>query len=125
MKRVRAVYERDRSGAWIVQVPRVPGCHTYGRTVEQARDRLNEALRLFDVDPGKVMIVDDIKLPRRLSEAVRRARRARERAEVQRSAAQAELRAAALTLARAGLSRRDAGDLLGISRQRVQQLTTS
>lgn len=124
MKRVRAVYERDRSGAWIVRVPSVRGCHTYGRTVEQARSRLDEVLRLFDVDPRSVVLVDDVRLPRRLLEAVRRARRSRARAEAQSSAAGADLRAAASALERAGLSRRDAGHLLGVSRQRVQQLGT-
>lgn len=124
MRRVKAVFERDPSGRWLVRVPRVRGCHTYGRTLDQARTRIREALSLFDVDV-RVVLSEDVHLPPRLLEAVRRARRARERAEVQRSAAQAELRAAASTLARAGLSRRDAGDLLGISRQRVQQLKTS
>ncbi len=125
MKRVRALYERDRSGAWVVRVPSIRGCHTYGRTVEQARSRLDEALRLFDVDPRSVTVVDEIRVPQRLLETIRRARRSRARAERQRSAAQAALRVAASALEAAGLSRRDAGHLLGISRQRVQQLTTA
>lgn len=124
MKRVKAVFERDPSGTWLVRVPSVRGCHTYGRTLDQARTRVREALSLFDVDEG-VILSEDVRLPPRLLEAVRRARRARARAEVQRTAAQAELRNAAARLARAGLSRRDAGALLGISRQRVHQLGTS
>lgn len=122
MGRLTAVYERDVSGAWIVRVPALRGCHTYGRTIEQARSRLSEALRLFDVDPEKVSVIDDIRLPPALWDKIRRARLARERADAQRSAAQRELRAATSALARAGLSRRDSGSLLGLSRQRIQQL---
>lgn len=120
MRRLRVVFERDESGTWIVRVPQVRGCHSYGRTLDQARMRIREALRLFDVD--RVDLAEDIRLPARLLDAVRRARRARERSAAQRSAAQAELRAATSTLTRAGLSRRDAGSLLGLSRQRIQQL---
>lgn len=120
MKRVRAVFERDETGAWVVSVPAVRGCHSYGRTLEQARTRIREALRLFDVQ--RADLAEDIRLPSELLATVRRARRARDRAEVQRTVAHAELRTAAARLERAGLSRRDAGDLLGLSRQRVQQL---
>jgi len=116
----RAVFRRDESGTWIVSVPSVRGCHSYGRTIEQARARIHEALRLFDADSDD--LAEDIRLPAQLREAVRRARRARMRSEAQRSAAQAELRTATSALTRAGLSRRDAGTLLGVSRQRVQQL---
>lgn len=121
MKQIRVVFERDESGAWLVNVPRIKGCHSYGRTLDQARTRIKEALRLFDVrDAG---VTEQVRLPADLLGTVRRARRARERAEAQQKAAQAELRTATSRLARAGLSRRDAGTLLGLSRQRVQQLT--
>ena len=120
LRAMKAVFERDESGAWIVSVPRVKGCHSYGRTLEQARRRIREALRLFDVED--VRILEEVRLPSGLLDTVRSARRARDRAEIQRKTAQAELRTAASRLTRAGLSRRDAGDLLGLSRQRVQQL---
>lgn len=123
MKRVRVTFERDESGAWLVSAPRVRGCHSYGRTIEQARTRIREALDLFDIDHAD--LVEQVRLPSGLLDVVRRARRARDRAEAQRQIAQAELRAAVSRLARAGLSRRDAGALLGISRQRVQQLKST
>lgn len=121
MRRLRVVFERDETGTWIVNAPRVRGCHSYGRTLEQARKRIREALRLFDIADAE--LTEEIRLSAQLLAAVRRARRARARAEAQRTEAQTELRTAANRLERAGLSRRDAGDLLGVSRQRVQQLT--
>lgn len=120
MRKLTAIYERDESGTWIVKVPNVRGCHSYGRTLEQAQARIREALRLFDAD--RAVLSDDVRLPARLLDAVKRARRARERAEAQRSVARSQLHSATLILERAGLSRRDAGTLLGLSRQRVQQL---
>lgn len=89
---------------------------------DQAWERIREALRLFDIE--HVELSEQVSLPRSLLESVRRARRARAVAEARRRDAQTELRAAAARFARAGLSRRDAGDLLGVSRQRVQQLRT-
>jgi predicted RNase H-like HicB family nuclease len=120
LRSIRVVFERDETGVWIASVPRVKGCHSYGRTIEQARRRIREAMRLFGV--GDRGVAEEVRLPAGLLDTVRRARRARDRAEAQRKAAQAELRAAASRLTRAGLSRRDAGDLLGMSRQRIQQL---
>lgn len=122
MRNLRAVYERDRLHAWTVRVPRVPGCHSYGRTLEQARARIREALRLWVDDPDQVVLVDDVRLPVGLRRAVARAQRARGRVRAEQLAAQQKLRAAATSLERAGLSRRDAGALLGLSRQRIQQL---
>lgn len=122
MKRVKVVFERDESGAWVVEVPGVKGCHSHGRTLHQARARITEALRLFDVRDAQ--LTEEVRLPGDLLGMVRQARRSRERAEAQQKATQADLRRVVSRLARAGLSRRDAGDLLGLSRQRVQQLKT-
>ncbi|CAN5754595.1 hypothetical protein BH18ACT17_BH18ACT17_13970 [soil metagenome] len=39
-----ATYEvrltRDESGVWLAKVPSVPGCHTHGRSIEQAMNRI-------------------------------------------------------------------------------------
>lgn len=38
------VYERDEQGWWIASVVEVPGVHTQGRTRDEARRRIREAL---------------------------------------------------------------------------------
>jgi predicted RNase H-like HicB family nuclease len=45
--------ERDESGAWIARVPEVPGCHTYGRSLRQAKHRIREALSLWVDDADR------------------------------------------------------------------------
>jgi len=121
-KTYTAVFTRDENGAWIVRVPAVPGCHTYGLSLRQARQRIREALSLFLDDAEAARIEDDIRLPARTRATVERAKRARERADRERETAQRETERSVQSLVRLGLSTRDAGDLLGLSHQRVQQL---
>lgn len=121
--RYRLILERDESGAWIARVPRVPGCHTHGRTLEQARRRIREALELWLEEPDKVELVEEVRLPPKAREAIRRSRRARHEAEERRKEAQAATTKAAFALVRGlNVGIRDAGELLGLSHQRVQQL---
>jgi predicted RNase H-like HicB family nuclease len=119
----RAVFERDESGQWIVRVPSVRGCHSYGRTLGQARQRIREALGLWVDDWERAELVEEIRLPKSALAAVRRSREARRRADVQRERAHRTTAEAARALIdEVGLGMRDAGDLLGLSHQRVQQL---
>ena len=122
MKRYTAVFERDESGFWLARIPSIRGCHAYGRTLEQARTRLREALGLWIDRPEDAVIEEAIRLPADLRTAIQRSRRTRERAERERENAQDQTRAAAEALVDEGVSLRDAGELLGLSHQRVQQL---
>ena len=119
----RAVFERDESGAWLARVPEVRGCHTYGRTLEQARRRLREALSLWVDHAQQVELEEEVRLPAEVRSSIRRHEAARRRADQERAKAQA-LTAEATTalVGEFGLSLRDAGELLGLSHQRVQQL---
>ena len=36
--------ERDSEGWYVASVPDLPGCHTQGKTVEQALERVREAI---------------------------------------------------------------------------------
>jgi predicted RNase H-like HicB family nuclease len=119
----RVVFERDDSGAWIARVPSIPGCHTYGRTIDQARRRIREALGLWIEDAECVEFVEDVRLPACAEDALRRSSRARADAERRRTVAQAATaRTAKILVEDLDLSLRDAGELLGLSYQRVLQL---
>ena len=119
----RVVIERDESGAWIARVPSVRGCHSYGRTLDQARRRLREALGLWVDDADSTELIEEIRLPAPVRTAISRFRTARRQAKRERDRAQLAMKAAAETLVQeVGLGLRDAGELLEISHQRVQQL---
>lgn len=122
MKTYRVVIERDRAGVWVASVPSVPGAHTQGRTIDQARRRIREALTLWVTGAEKVHLDFEIRLPAAVRTRVERALELREAAEsiVQEAASATER--ALTSLVKVGLSRRDAGDVLGISRQRAQQI---
>jgi len=123
VKTYRAVYELDESGHWIAKVPAVKGCHTYGRSIHEARERIREALGLFVKDAGRARLVDDVRLPANVRNLLARQREARSRLELEQERARAVLARAVVALTEElGLSVRDAGELLGISHQRVQQL---
>jgi predicted RNase H-like HicB family nuclease len=121
-----AIFERDESGAWIVHIREIRGCHTYGRSLHQARRRIREALSLWIDDADRATIAEEIRLPAAARVALNRARRARERADRERDLAQEETERTARTLLEdVGLGMRDAGELLGLSHQRIQQLVRS
>jgi len=47
--------ERDSKGWIVATVPAIPGCHTQGRTVAQAMERIKEAIELcLETDKRRV-----------------------------------------------------------------------
>jgi len=123
VKRHRVVLERDETGAWIATVPAVPGCHSYGRSLVEARRRVREALGLWVEDADRVELSDDIRIPRDALAAVRQSVGSREKLASARDAASATTTDAVHRLVdELGLGVRDAAYLLGLSHQRVQQL---
>lgn len=125
VKTYRIAYERDESGWWVASVRGVRGCHTQGRTVEEARRRVIEAMELFVDDARTASIVDDVKPPSGAAQAVRAYASLRRKAEQEdRRAALAARRAVRILRGgRLKMSARDAARLLGLSHQRVHQLT--
>ena len=121
----RVDISRDETGAWLARVQDVPGCHTYGRTLEQTRRRIREALGLWVEDAERAELEFRIRLPSDVRAELERARSARKRsAEAQDQAHEATVRAARDLTEQMGLSLRDASELLEISHQRVQQLVS-
>ena len=117
-------YQRDESGWWVASVREVRGCHTQGRTVDEARRRIREAMALFVDDAQSAKVVDDVKLPAMAAKAIRAYATLRKRADQEdRRAAIAARRAVRLLQGgKLKMSARDAARVLGISHQRVHQL---
>ena len=125
MKTFRVVYEREPDGRWTVHVPDVTGCHTHGRTIEQARERIREALALFvpERTAAAAKFEEQIKLPDRLDGYVRTVKQLRARLiEMREELAKVEQKAIKGLRQDAKLGHRDAGEILGLSHQRVHQL---
>jgi predicted RNase H-like HicB family nuclease len=123
MKSYEVTYERDESGWWLASVPRVKGCQTQGRTIEEARRRIREALGLFVDGADKVELADVVRLPLEARRAVEAAKRARGKLQkAQCDVQEATCAAARVLVEETGLSLRDVGHLLGISFQRAHQL---
>ena len=120
----RVLYRRDVDGKhWLVSVVGVKGCHTYGNSVEQARERVREALGLFVDDAETAEFDERVELPRSEQLLVRRWRAAKASAARENERLEAASRDAINALTRdLSLTTRDAGGLLGISHQRVHQL---
>jgi len=110
------VYERDGDGWWVASVRGVRGCHTQGRSIDQARNRIRDALSLFVDDAEAAELVDEIRLPDDVQRSVEEFLEADRQVEE----AQETKRRAVLSLA-GWASRRDAARILGMSHQRVQQ----
>lgn len=124
MSTYHVAYERDEAGYWVASIRNVRGCHTQGRTVDEARRRIRAALALFVSDARSAELIDDVKLPATAVKAIRAYATLRKRAdqEDRRAAVAARL---AVRLLRSGtlkMSARDAARLLGVSHQRVHQL---
>ncbi|SCL19576.1 type II toxin-antitoxin system HicB family antitoxin [Micromonospora inyonensis] len=112
-----------RSGNWwSISVPELRGVHSQARRLDQVEAMAREAIALMlDVSPRSF----EVEVRPEISAEVAAARQARARlVEAERSAEKATVDAAK-TLLEQGYTVRDAGSLLGISPQRVSQLTSS
>ena len=118
----RAVFEREPDRRWTVKIPDVAGCHSYGRTIAQARERIREALGLFVNNADTAEIEDDIRLPKSVSKQVQAAKQLREKVTKEEREMVAAQRKAVYAIRKLKLGHRDAGQLLGVSFQRAQQL---
>ena len=67
IKRYTVKYERDSDGWWVASATGLKGCHTQGRSIDEARRHIREAIAAcFDLsarDEAALQIHDDIKVP--------------------------------------------------------------
>lgn len=47
MELFTAIYEHTEDGWWVVSVPEIPGAHSQGRTLEEARQMIKDAVKLL------------------------------------------------------------------------------
>lgn len=124
-KTYTATFERDEDGYWAVvaQVAPRQSAISDGQTLAKARRRIRQAIAaLLDAPEDSFDVEERLRLPAEARRCLQRYQRAQARLDQQERDAKEAQRAAAKALAKAGLSRRDAGDILGVSGARVQQV---
>jgi predicted RNase H-like HicB family nuclease len=126
MKRFTVSFDRDESGWWVARVKEAPAAITQGRTLAEARRRIREVLVLAlgsSSAARRVALVEDVKMPATALRALREVAASRTRLVQEKDRLSAAIDTAISTLLDGmHLSVRDAGELLGLSHQRVQQL---
>lgn len=119
------ICERDPYDlGWLARVRGMDDCRGYGRNLPRAADDIRAGLaRRLGIDPSNIRL--EVRISDTITAAAKRALRARREAERATERANSELVAAAKKLTGLGLSRRDVGEVLGLSHQRIQQLVDS
>jgi predicted RNase H-like HicB family nuclease len=120
-----ARFDLDEDGYWAVVADIGPGkaAISDGQTLPKARRRIRQSIALLlDVDDRSFDVREEINLPRRAMTTLRRYQVAQEKLRKDAAEAAEAGRVAAGVLSKLGISRRDAGDLLGLSGARIQQV---
>jgi predicted RNase H-like HicB family nuclease len=55
-----ATFERQRNGHWTVEIPDVPGCYAAGRTLDEARQAIRQALAAHIEGPVHVELIEEV-----------------------------------------------------------------
>lgn len=124
--------EAVRSGRWwAIRVPEVPGVFSQARNLQEVRAMATDAIALvldvpadgFDVDLQVFLAAtDDGRGSESVAAIVDVVEAKKEAADRAASEAAETMRRAAATLTGSGMTLRDAGEVLGVSYQRIQQL---
>ncbi len=129
VKRYTVRYEMDETGAWNAHLKEIPGVLTHARSIAQARRYIREALSLWLDDEAAAQnaeLIDDVRVEtiggKNVVSLLSQVQKERRDLETLRATVTKNTERAAKQLAKAGLSVRDVGELLGLSHQRVQQL---
>lgn len=123
----KVTVSRDEAGYWIAEAVDVPGAHTFAKRLDQIPARIAEAIAaILERDSTeRIGIVIDVHLDRELDRAVHEAAEARTAADHAAKTARESSRRVARELISRGVSLRDAGVMLGVTHQRIDQLLKS
>ena len=125
MKSYVARFERDENNYWsvVVQVAPKVSAISDGQTLQKARRRIRIAVaELLGVGEDEFALSEEMNLGFRVARAMDSFRSAKEQLEATQAKATKAQLSAVKALADLGISRADAGEMLGVSKQRIQQL---
>ena len=119
-KAIKVTFEQQSNG-WRAHVPGGDVSEAWGRSISEARRKMKQNL---SVASRKGDIADDVRLPPAVKKEIDRHAEARARALAEQEELRKATRAVVATLtSKHGISLRDASALLGLSRERIRQLT--
>ena len=109
---------------WYGHVAGEPRAHTFGRTIAALHTNLEEVIELwYELEPGHYDVIDRLEGLDAATDVIDRLGEARQwLADAQDTVNRVTHEAADILVNKEGLSLRDAGNLLGLSHQRVDQL---
>jgi predicted RNase H-like HicB family nuclease len=109
---------------WAIDVPAVKGVHTQSKRLEQAEAMARDAIALLlDADPDSFEVEVRWELPSYVTDLLESLSKSRQEAvQAKRDAAMWAIQTAQALVKDVGLSVRDAGTVMGVSHQRVDQL---
>ena len=114
----------DRPHQWIASVQEIPQCHTFGRGLAQTRARIREALILWEGEKAESAEIREVlPLPKATQKRIEKVHALKDRMHRLADEARARQEAIVRTLLDSW-SMRDIGEVLDISHQRVNQVTT-
>lgn len=123
MKRTYTAEVRRSGRWWAIDVPEVKGVYSQARRLSEVEAMARDAIAaVLDVSPRSFSVVIRPMLDARLTKVIGGARRARIAAQEAQLQVAEQSAIALRSLQGAGLSLRDAGELLGISHQRAAQV---
>lgn len=118
--RIKVVFEQKESG-WRATSADGKGADVWGRSLSEARRKVKKAL---GVSGKKAELLEDVRLPSGVKKELERYASARAEAQAAIASLRDATRGVVDTLTRKHeISLRDASSLLGLSRERVRQLT--
>lgn len=116
-KRLKVVFEQEGSG-WRASAG---DADAWGRSLSEAKRKIRKALGAF---AKRIELTDDVRLPSAAKKELERYAAAKARAQAEILVLRQATHAVVSTLTgKHGISLRDASALLGLSRERVRQLT--
>lgn len=125
-RRFTVQYERDEDGIWVavIEFARGKSAIADGRSIGEARKRIRGALAVYlndETAAAEAELVDDVRLPPGLKGELVKAVQIRKAAEAAQERAIKTSAAVASQLVAAGVSTRDAAEMLGVSHQLVHK----